>query len=98
MFCDYDGTLTPIVARPELALLADETLAVLNRLARKCLVAIISGRDLDDVRAMVRAEGVWYAGSHGIDIAAPDGARHEIEEAHRLLDVLAAAADELDAG
>ena len=97
VFSDYDGTLTPIVARPELALLADETLAVLNRLARKCLVAIISGRDLDDVRDMVRAEGVWYAGSHGMDIAAPDGARHEIEEAHRLLDVLAAAADELDA-
>jgi trehalose-phosphatase len=97
VFSDYDGTLTPIVARPELALLADETLALLNRLARHCLVAIISGRDLDDVRHMVRAEGVWYAGSHGMDLAAPDGARHEIEEAHRLLGVLAAAADALEA-
>ncbi len=52
---------------PSSALLADETLTVLDRLADLCLVAVISGRDLDDCAAGARP-AVWFAGSHGFDI------------------------------
>jgi trehalose-phosphatase len=97
VFCDYDGTLTPIVAHPERATLAEETRVVLERLARLCPVAVISGRDLEDVRAMIAIEGVWYAGSHGLEIAAPDGTRHHVDGAGPLVDPLGFAADLLEA-
>ncbi len=57
LFLDYDGTLTPIVARPELAVLDPATRAALGAVAERCFVAVVSGRDLDDVRAMF-ARGV----------------------------------------
>jgi alpha,alpha-trehalase len=79
VFLDYDGTLTPIVARPDLALLSDDMRKVLNGLAARCSVGIVSGRDLADVRALVGLDGIVYAGSHGFDIVGPDGlsVRHD---------------------
>lgn len=75
VFLDYDGTLTPIVTRPEDATIDDDVRAVLVALAEHCTVAIISGRDLDDVRAMVAVPQLYYAGSHGFDILTPEGER-----------------------
>ena len=49
MFLDYDGVLTPIVAHPDLAILSPETRAVLEDLASKTEIAVISGRDTADV-------------------------------------------------
>jgi trehalose-phosphatase len=77
LFLDYDGTLTPIVERPEDALLPPGTRAVLERLAARLPVAVVSGRDLADVRRMVGVEGIAYAGSHGFDIVGPDGSVHQ---------------------
>lgn len=71
VFLDYDGTLTPIVARPELAILSEEMRAAVRRLARLCTVAVISGRDREDVERLVGLEQLVYAGSHGFDIAGP---------------------------
>jgi trehalose 6-phosphate phosphatase len=73
VFLDYDGTLTPIVSRPEKAFLADSTRQVVRTLAQRVPVAILSGRDLDDVRLRVGIDGIVYAGSHGFDIAGPGG-------------------------
>jgi alpha,alpha-trehalase len=73
VFLDYDGTLTPIVERPEDALLADTVRRGLERLASLLPVAVISGRDLTDVRRMVGLDGIAYAGSHGLDIVVPGG-------------------------
>ena len=77
LFLDYDGTLTPIVARPELAILDDAMRDELKHIAGQCFVAILSGRDLADVRAMVlgaaattpttNGDGLWFAGSHGFE-------------------------------
>ncbi len=77
MFLDYDGTLSPIVDRPELAELDDATRAVVARLAGRCPVAVVSGRDRRDVEARVGLSTVAYAGSHGFDIALPDGGARE---------------------
>src|SRR5690606_24108661 len=48
VFLDYDGTLTPIVERPELAVLSETMREAVRRLGERALVAIVSGRDLDD--------------------------------------------------
>src|SRR5213594_5245681 len=73
VFLDYDGTLTPIVSQPEDAWLSDSMQQTLRELARQASVAILSGRDLDDVRRRVNLDGIVYAGSHGFDIAGPGG-------------------------
>jgi len=96
VICDYDGTLTPIVSRPELAILSIEMLEILERLASCCVVGIISGRDLSDVRAMVPTDRVWLAGSHGFDIAGPGGVQYELPEARAHSRALTGAADALD--
>jgi trehalose 6-phosphate phosphatase len=73
VFLDYDGTLTPIVDRPEQALLSESMRDTLRTLAQRCPVAIISGRDRIDVQHLVQLENLFYAGSHGFDIAGPAG-------------------------
>jgi trehalose 6-phosphate phosphatase len=74
VFLDYDGTLTPIVARPELAVLDEGMRSTLRRLAGAWPTQIISGRGLEDVRRLVGIDSLWMAGSHGFDIAPPRGA------------------------
>ena len=69
LFFDFDGVLAPIVARPEDAYPPAETRAELERLAgRYELVAIVSGRDGEDLRARVGVDGIVYVGSHGLEL------------------------------
>jgi trehalose-phosphatase len=72
LFLDYDGTLTPIVDDPDKACLPDDTREVLIRLADIVPAAIISGRDRPDVHRLVGLDNIYYAGSHGFDIAGPN--------------------------
>jgi trehalose 6-phosphate phosphatase len=66
---DVDGTLSPIVERPELAYLPDETRTEIRRLAaRYRLVACVSGRAGDDAQRLVGVEGVRYVGNHGLEL------------------------------
>lgn len=95
LFLDYDGTLTPIVSDPGLATLDDEMRACLSRLVALCPVAIVSGRDLDDVRALVGLDDLLYAGSHGFDIAGPDGIRFQEPAGRACLAALDAAERDL---
>src|SRR5437868_3297161 len=78
VFLDFDGTLTPIVSQPENALLSDSMRQTLRELAVKAPVAILSGRDLDDVRRRVDIDSIVYGGSHGFDIAGPRGLRRQM--------------------
>jgi trehalose 6-phosphate phosphatase len=93
VFLDYDGTLTPIVDDPDDALLDEASRESIVRLAATALVAVVSGRDLDDVRSKVGIEGLAYAGSHGFDILHPDGTRQQLATAH--VEVLDRAEQEL---
>src|SRR5436190_8842346 len=93
VFLDYDGTLTPIVSRPEDAWLSESMRQTLQSLAARVPVAILSGRDLDDVRGRVYVDGIVYAGSHGFDIAGAGGLRRELGAAY--LPVLDSAETEL---
>ena len=67
---DYDGTLTPIVDKPESADLHQETRKLLRTLAknRRYTVGIVSGRALADLKSKVDLEGIIYAGNHGLEI------------------------------
>jgi trehalose 6-phosphate phosphatase len=78
IFLDYDGTLTPIVSHPEKAFLSDSMQQTLQALVMQAPVAILSGRDFDDVRQRVNIGAIVYAGSHGFDIAGPRGLRKEM--------------------
>ena len=95
VFLDYDGTLTPIVSRPEDAVLAPDVRETVTELARFCTVAIISGRDRADVKKLVGIEGIVYAGSHGFDIAGPRGSVAGGSERDQFLPLLATAETEL---
>jgi trehalose-phosphatase len=69
IFLDFDGVLAPIVARPEDAYPPAETRVELARLVgRYPLVAVVSGRAGEDVRARVAVDGIVYVGSHGLEL------------------------------
>lgn len=85
LFLDYDGTLTPIVKQPEDALLPDEMKQVLKNFSLVFPTAIVSGRDMDDVKNMVRLDSIIYAGSHGFRISGPDGLYMEHEKTATIL-------------
>src|SRR3954453_449324 len=82
VFLDYDGTLTPIVSHPQDAWLSDSMRQTLQSIASSVPVAVMSGRDLDDVRGRVLVDGIIYAGSHGFDIAGAGGLRRELGAAY----------------
>ncbi len=69
---DLDGTLAPIVANASEARVPPGTLAVLDRLAQRVRVAVITGRDLNTARRMVPVEGVEVVGSHGLEASFDD--------------------------
>ena len=94
VFLDYDGTLSAIAPTPEGAVLAEASREVLERLARRWTVSIVSGRDRADVEGMVGLDGLYYAGSHGFDISGPDGFSEQRGSEYRAS--LKAAADELE--
>jgi trehalose 6-phosphate phosphatase len=67
---DVDGTLAPIVERPEDARVPDGTRDELRRLVeRYALVACISGRTGEDAARMVGVDGIRYVGEHGLELA-----------------------------
>jgi trehalose-phosphatase len=69
LFLDFDGVLAPIVERPEDAAPPPETRAELERLVgRYALVAVVSGRAGEDVRARVGVERIVCVGSHGLEL------------------------------
>lgn len=80
VFLDYDGVLTPIVDDPAAATLDPDDRNAVVRAAAHLPVAVISGRDLEDVRTMVDVPGLAYAGSHGFDMLLPDGSRERYGE------------------
>ena len=95
LFLDYDGTLSPIVSDPAAATLVDGAAEALELVAAVCPVAILSGRDLADIRSRVGIPGIWYAGSHGFELTGPDGTYHQNEAAAAFVPILERAAAEL---
>lgn len=74
LFLDYDGTLTPIVERPELAILPDKIKEILEKLVNdeRFKIFIVSGRALADVKKLVNIDNIVYIGNHGFEIEGAD--------------------------
>jgi trehalose 6-phosphate phosphatase len=68
IFCDFDGSLAPIVLDPERARPARGTARVLHKLARRYgAVAIVSGRPVRFLARRLHARGVRMIGLYGIE-------------------------------
>jgi trehalose 6-phosphate synthase/phosphatase len=98
LLVDYDGTLTPLAARPEEARLADSTRAVLEQALRtpKVDVVVVSGRSVEDLKQVVGVPGLTYVGNHGFEIEGP-GISYRYPGTERFLAALGAAATDLEA-
>ncbi|MFI5363545.1 MAG: trehalose-phosphatase [Elusimicrobiota bacterium] len=95
---DFDGTLVPTRARPELARLGAEARSTLRRLDRGgARVALMSGRSVSDLRRCVGVRGLHYGGAFGLEMAGPGwGYVHPKARAMlRALSVLARGLDTL---
>ncbi|MGZ6758251.1 MAG: trehalose-phosphatase [Gaiellaceae bacterium] len=71
VFLDYDGTLTPIVDRPDDAVISESMRAAVRALAQRCPVCVVSGRDRRVVQGLMGVDDLIVAGSHGFDIWSP---------------------------
>lgn len=73
LLLDFDGTLAPIVERPEMAAPLPAARSALDRLLERgdVSVAVVSGRGLRDARRLLGVEQIAYAGNHGMEIEGP---------------------------
>ena len=72
---DVDGTLAPIVERPEDARVPPEPRALLAALAQRFgLVACVSGRRALEARSLVGLDELTYVGNHGLEQLNPGDA------------------------
>lgn len=80
VFLDYDGTLTPIVDRPEDAVISDSMREAVRRLAKRVPLIVVSGRDRKVVQKLMGLDNLVVAGDHGFDIWSPTGGsiQHEV--------------------
>ncbi len=70
---DFDGTLAPLAERPSAARMGARSRRLLGRLSAhpRAAVAVLSGRALGDVERRVALPGLYYGGSHGLEVKGP---------------------------
>jgi trehalose 6-phosphate phosphatase len=90
VFLDYDGTLTPIVDRPEDAVISGGMREAVRGLAARCPVCVVSGRDRPVVQQLMGIDDLIVAGSHGFDIWSPAGGEIRREEGENFRELLEA--------
>ena len=75
LFLDFDGTLVELAETPDSIRVPGALRALLDRLSRKLegRLAIVSGRAIADLDLYVGTAGISVAGSHGLELRAPDG-------------------------
>jgi trehalose 6-phosphate phosphatase len=69
---DVDGTLAPIVERPEEAAVPARASELLVQLSERYgLVGCVSGRRAEEARRLVGIDDIAYAGNHGLELLLP---------------------------
>ncbi len=90
---DFDGTLAPIVERPEQAAAEARTVELLGRLGALAATALVTGRSVDDLRGRIAFTPRYLVGNHGAE-GVPDPLHrsptdavvdHAGNEAHRAV-------------
>ncbi|HEV8574720.1 MAG TPA: trehalose-phosphatase [Dehalococcoidia bacterium] len=99
LFSDIDGTLAPIVPRPDEAEVTPRCRRLLQSLIdHGSKVALVTGRTLKTARAMAGLDSAAYAASHGLEVWV-DGRyenTHDLEEYPRHVDQIMREARGLD--
>jgi trehalose-phosphatase len=74
LFLDFDGTLVPIQDNPAHCVLSPNTKHQLETiyLSGKVSIAVLSGRNANDVKKRVQVENIYYGGNHGLEITGPN--------------------------
>jgi trehalose-phosphatase len=95
LFLDFDGTLAGIADRPEHVRLEPSIAETLARLVRRpgTKVAVISGRSLRDLTALIPVRGLYLAGNHGLEVDGPTIRFVQPEAAGRIAQVETLAAE-----
>lgn len=75
LFLDYDGTLAPFADNPAEAYPLPGVIEHIKQLkeTKKYFISLITGRRLKDLRKFIRLKGIYYAGTHGLEIITADG-------------------------
>lgn len=79
IFLDYDGTLADFAPTPDEIYPDPEIINLLDSLKnnQRLQVAIISGRQLSHIRALIPIQGILLAGTYGIELVDPFGKKIE---------------------
>lgn len=101
LFCDIDGTISPIAPTPAEAHVPGPFLDLLAGLVERLgLVGFVTGRSLEDGRRMAPLEGAAFVGTHGLETLSPDGSLTSDPQAERYVPTIReareAAARDLD--
>ena len=82
LFLDYDGTLEKFSRTPADILPDNKVIELIRRLAGKSRIrlAIVSGRRLRDIQTLVPVQGIYIAGTYGIEIQTAEGERIQRED------------------
>lgn len=80
MAFDFDGTLAPIVARPDDARVSVAVASRLAALTTRLPVAIVTGRSVANVRGRLGFEPQFIVGNHGAEEVQEDGAVSRLAE------------------
>ena len=88
LFVDVDGTLLDIAARPDAVVVEPSLRATLRRLHARLggALAVLSGRPLREVDALLGLDDASGAGLHGVELRAPGGAGLALPVADGRLD------------
>jgi trehalose 6-phosphate phosphatase len=75
LFLDFDGTLVDIAERPEKVVVGDRIVRLIGLLASKLhgRLAILTGRPVDQIGALLGHPPLMLGGSHGLELRWPDG-------------------------
>ncbi|HEX2097414.1 MAG TPA: trehalose-phosphatase [Solirubrobacterales bacterium] len=72
LLTDIDGTLAPIVPRPEQAAVPARAIEIMRGLSKRfAVVGCVSGRRAMDARRLVGLAELSYAGNHGLEVLWP---------------------------
>jgi trehalose 6-phosphate phosphatase len=74
LFCDIDGTISPIVPRPSDAVVPERQRTALATLGPRIgLLCFVTGRAVLDGARLVRLKNAFYIGTHGLELMDPAG-------------------------